>query len=65
MTNLDDNFIGTLVQWTVGNKTRKGIFKRVNEQGLAEVKMTSVEGHVCIINCEVPKHLIELQEQEA
>lgn len=51
--------IGDLVKWTVGNKTRKGIFKQIKDN-TAEVNSTFVESQPINMKCFVPLNIIEL-----
>jgi hypothetical protein len=51
--------IGDLVKWKVGNKTRKGIFKQIQNDS-AEVITTFVESQAINVKCFVPLYLIEI-----
>jgi hypothetical protein len=50
--------IGDKIKWTVGDKTRRGIFKQV-VNNTAEVITTFVESQAINIKCFVPLTLIE------
>jgi hypothetical protein len=50
--------IGDKIKWTVGDKTRRGIFKQV-VNNTAEVITTFVETQAINIKCFVPLTLIE------
>lgn len=52
--------IGDKVKWTVGEKTRKGIFKQI-VGNTAEVITTFVEDQPINLKCFVPLNLIEFQ----
>lgn len=51
--------IGDLVKWTVGGKTRKGIFKQIIDN-TAEVNTTFIESQPMNMKCFVPLNIIEL-----
>ena len=53
--------IGDQIKWTVGDKTRRGIFKQIVDDS-AEVITTFVELQPINIKCFVPLHLIEIDQ---
>jgi hypothetical protein len=53
--------IGDNIKWTVGDKTRKGIFKQIVND-TAEVITTFVECQPINIKCFVPLHLIQIDQ---
>jgi hypothetical protein len=53
--------IGDQIKWTVGDKTRRGIFKQIVDNS-AEVITTFVESQPINIKCFVPLHLIQIDQ---
>ena len=54
--------IGQKISWTVSNKKREGLFKKILPNGKAEVISTSFDGRFISLRCEVDPLLIQAQK---